>query len=670
MTPEPRHSPIVPSYGAATLADLSSSILASLDPEAPESQNVLGLTPARRACLLIVDGLGWELLRDHPAAAPFLSELALNSRPITAGFPSTTVTSLGSIGTGRPPGQHGMLGYQVVIPGENRLLNGLRWDSRIDPRQWQPLPTIYERAAAAGIAAVHVAQGAFRGTGLTVATMRGADFRPADSMGALAAQAAAALWENGRGLVTVYHGDLDDTGHVFGVGSDAWYNQLAHVDKLAEQLASALPSGTCMYVTADHGMVDVGPEDKFDVDAAPELRAGLALLGGEPRARHLYARRGAAADVLATWREVLGDRAWVLSRDEAIKEGWFGPVDPAMADRIGDVVAAPAGSMAIVATKAEPRESALFGMHGSLTPRAAGARAHLHGHMNPRTDRDRLLVSVGALAAELARSPAPVLLDVRWRLGGPPGIDSYRRGHLPGAVFADLDRDLAGPPGPAGRHPLPDPAAFQAAMRAAGVSQDRPVVVYDDGDATVAARGWWTLRYFGHQDVRVLDGGYRAWAALPQELRGHHGRARAGPRRLHRGARSPAGARRGGRAGAARTGLLLDARAGERYRGETEPVDPVAGHIPGAVSAPTAGNVNPDGTFRDAAELAARFAALGAVPGVGTPGGAPVGAYCGSGVTAAHEVLALTLAGIPAALYVGSWSNWIADPARPVATGA
>ena len=214
---------------------------------------------------------------------------------------------------------------------------------------------------------MHVAQGSFRGSGLTVATMRGADFWPADSMGALAAQGAAAIWENGRALVSVYNGDLDNTGHVFGVGSDAWYNQLAHVDKLAEQLAGALPSGTCLYVTADHGMVDVGVEDKFDVDATPELRAGLALLGGEPRARHLYARRGAAADVLAAWRGVLGDRAWVLSREEAIKEGWFGPVDAGMTDRIGDVEVAPAGSFAIVATKAEPRESALIGMHGSLT---------------------------------------------------------------------------------------------------------------------------------------------------------------------------------------------------------------------------------------------------------------------------------------------------------------
>jgi Type I phosphodiesterase / nucleotide pyrophosphatase len=367
MTLEPRHSPIVPSYGTATLADLSESILASLDPQAPPEQNVLGLPPSQRACLLIVDGLGWELLRAHPAVTPFLSELARNSKPITSGFPATTVTSLGSICTGRPPGQHGMLGYKILVPGEDILLNALRWDSRVDPRQWQPLPTIYERAAAAGIAAVHVAQGAFRGTGLTVAAMRGAIYRPADSMGALAAEGAAAVTEAARAFVTVYHGDLDNTGHMFGVGSDAWYNQLAHVDKLAEQLASALPAETIMYVTADHGMVDVGPEDRIDVDAIPELRAGLAVLGGEARARHLYAQPGAAGDIFATWRELLGDRAWVMSRDEAIKEGWFGPVDPAMADRIGDVVAAPVGSLAIVATKAEPRESALFGMHGSLT---------------------------------------------------------------------------------------------------------------------------------------------------------------------------------------------------------------------------------------------------------------------------------------------------------------
>jgi thiosulfate/3-mercaptopyruvate sulfurtransferase len=278
------------------------------------------------------------------------------------------------------------------------------------------------------------------------------------------------------------------------------------------------------------------------------------------------------------------------------------------------------------------------------------------------TGTSRLLVSPAALAEELASEPGPVLLDVRWRLGGPPGLDAYRDGHLPGAVFTDLDRDLAAPPGPGGRHPLPDPAAFQEAMRAAGVSQDRPVVVYDDRDATAAARAWWLLRYYGHQNVRVLDGGYQAWlaAGLPVSEAGPAGppgdfTARPG----HMPVLDAAGAE-----STARTGLLLDARAGERYRGEQEPIDPVAGHIPGAVSAPTAGNVNPDGTFRSPAELAARFAALGA----GTRAGS-VGAYCGSGVTAAHEVLALAVAGLPAALYVGSWSNWITDPTRPVATG-
>ncbi len=278
-----------------------------------------------------------------------------------------------------------------------------------------------------------------------------------------------------------------------------------------------------------------------------------------------------------------------------------------------------------------------------------------------------LLVSAGALAAELAKDPAPVLLDMRWRLGGPPGIDSYREGHLPGAVFTDLDRDLAGPPGVAGRHPLPDAAAFQAAMRVAGVSQHRPVVVYDDGDATSAARGWWTLRYFGHEDVRVLDGGYRAWVSAGHAVTTAEPAPAPGDFTARPGGMPVLDA--AGAQAVARTGLLLDARAGERYRGEVEPVDPVAGHIPGAVSAPTVGNVNADGTFSGAAELAARFAALGAVPGAGTPGGAAIGAYCGSGVTAAHEVLALTLAGLPAALYVGSWSNWVADPANPVAIG-
>jgi len=305
--------------------------------------------------------------------------------------------------------------------------------------------------------------------------------------------------------------------------------------------------------------------------------------------------------------------------------------------------------------------------------------------LGPRPDRP--LIAVPELVAALEQPQPPVVLDVRWRLGGPPGADSYRAGHIPGAVFADLDRDLAGVPGgPGGRHPLPGAAAFQAAMRRAGISPGRPVVVYDDADSTAAARAWWTLRYFGHDDVRVLDGGYRAWITA-----GGPDTAEAPAPEPGRFTAVPGGMPvldAAGAAGLARSGVLLDARAGERYRGEQEPVDPVAGHIPGAVSAPTATNVRADGTFQDAAELRARFAGLGVSrAGAGSaPAGAggrgsgdsgsadsgsadSVGAYCGSGVTAAHEVLALTLAGIPAALYVDSWSGWVTDAARPVATG-
>ena len=377
MTEELSIPPALPPYGEGTLPDLASSLLGSLS--VPEASNPLGLPETSRACLLIVDGLGWELLRDHPAAAPFLSELARSGYSLSAGFPSTTVTSLASLGTGRPPGEHGMLGYQVAVPGTGRLLNGLRWDSRVDPTAWQPGPTIYERAAAAGLEAVWVGPGAFRKSGLTTAAMRGADYRVADTLGALVDQAGLALHAADRGLVTVYVGSLDLTGHWHGCGSDAWYFQLGHVDKLAEQLASVLPAGTLLCVTADHGMVDIASGGRVDVDEIGDLRKGVALVGGEARARHVYAEPGAAADVLAVWREVLGDRAWVVAREEAISNGWFGPVAVGMAERVGDVVAAAAPGTAIVATQTEPLESRLVGMHGSLTPAEELVPLLLHG---------------------------------------------------------------------------------------------------------------------------------------------------------------------------------------------------------------------------------------------------------------------------------------------------
>ena len=271
------------------------------------------------------------------------------------------------------------------------------------------------------------------------------------------------------------------------------------------------------------------------------------------------------------------------------------------------------------------------------------------------------LVDVTTLAAELDLERPPTLLDVRWRLGGPPGRDDYLAGHLPGAVFADLDRDLAGPPGPGGRHPLPDPAAAEQALRRLGVRAGRPVVAYDEADGSVAARAWWLLRWLGHPDVRVLDGGLRAWqdAGLPLET----GEVEPEPGDLTARPGGMPVLDAAGAARVARTGRLLDARAVERYRGETEPVDPVAGRVPGAVSAPATGNVTDDGHFLPADVLRERYAAVGVEPGVA------VGAYCGSGVTAAQTVLALELAGIGAALYAGSWSEWVTDPTRPVATG-
>jgi thiosulfate/3-mercaptopyruvate sulfurtransferase len=253
------------------------------------------------------------------------------------------------------------------------------------------------------------------------------------------------------------------------------------------------------------------------------------------------------------------------------------------------------------------------------------------------------------------------LLDVRWRLGG-GGAEEYAAGHLPGAVFVDLDADLCGPPGPGGRHPLPDPAALQLALRRLGVSAQRPVVVYDAGGPNptgAAARAWWTLRWAGHPDVRLLDGGYAVWVAAGRPVSTEATVPAPGDFTVLPGQMSTVDA--DGAAELARSATLVDARIGPRYRGETEPVDPVAGHIPGAVNQPAADTVDPQGRLRGAAELREIFAALGVTE--------KVGAYCGSGVTAAQTVLALTAAGFQPALYVGSWSHWITDPTRPVATG-
>lgn len=274
------------------------------------------------------------------------------------------------------------------------------------------------------------------------------------------------------------------------------------------------------------------------------------------------------------------------------------------------------------------------------------------------------ILSASELMSELAGTTPPVLLDIRWQLGGPDQRPAYEAGHLPGAVYVDLDHELAGPvseTGLGGRHPLPDPEDFGAVMRRAGVRAGSPVVVYDGGQGWAAARAWWLLRWTGHGQVRVLNGGLPAWTAAGGELTTEEPAPQEGDFKPNPGAMGVLDA--DGAAALARAGVLLDARAGERYRGEVEPIDRVGGHVPGAVSAPTTENVGPDGRFLAAPALRSRFGALGVAEG------AAVGVYCGSGVSGAHEVLALEVAGIPSALYAGSWSDWSSDPARPVATG-
>lgn len=272
------------------------------------------------------------------------------------------------------------------------------------------------------------------------------------------------------------------------------------------------------------------------------------------------------------------------------------------------------------------------------------------------------LVSATDLAERLdAGDSRPALLDVRWELATGARRDLYEHGHLPGAAFLDLDADLAGEPGSGGRHPLPAAPDFEAAMRAAGVDSERPVVVYDAASSTAAARAWWLLRYFGHREVAVLDGGLAAWLQGEMALETGSWSGREGDFSARPGAMPIIDA--AGAEALGRRGVLIDARAAERFRGDSEPIDPVAGHIPGARNRPTTLNVSESGRFRPPGELRAAFERAGARPGV------DLGAYCGSGVTAAHEVLALELAGYDAALYPGSWSEWITEPERPVATG-
>jgi hypothetical protein len=371
-------APPVPRYGEASLADLTVSLLAALD--VPGYRNPLFLEPARRACLLVVDGLGWELLLANRALAPFLAAAAETASPLTTGFPSTTASSLGSIGTGRPPGEHGLVGYTIALPGMERAFNCLRWAGyglggskdlrdRFVPERLQPEATAFERAVADGVAVTLVGPGEHANSGFTRAVLRGGRYADALSLGDQAAGAAHHLAGSRRSLVYAYHPDLDKTGHVRGTATDAWRLQLAHVDRLAVHLADRLPRDAVLLVTGDHGMVDLRPEQRIDLADQPELAAGVRLLAGEARARHVHARDGAAGDVLAAWQELLGHAMWVVSGEEAVASGWFGPRVPGwVRPRIGDVVAAAFGPVGVVQREVDPAQARLTGHHGSMTP--------------------------------------------------------------------------------------------------------------------------------------------------------------------------------------------------------------------------------------------------------------------------------------------------------------
>jgi hypothetical protein len=375
VTISPTPAPQVPRYGTRSLGELVPSLLASLG--APGFANPLAIEPASRVCLLLVDGLGWELLEANRQAAPFLNSIA--QAPLTAGFPATTAASLSSLGIGVTPGEHGLIGYTMALPAFARAFNTLTWalygiGPRVDlldevvPETFQPLSTLAERSAAAGLPIHHLGPAFHEWSGLTRAIGRGERFHPANSLEAVR-DGAPRLLNAQRTFVFGYHPRLDAAGHVHGVSSQAWQDELVAVDHGVRLLAEQLPPDTTLVVSGDHGMVDLRPEERLDLADHPDLRAGVRMLSGEARARYVSTEPGATADVLRTWQSTLGDRMWVWTKDEAIATGIFGPgVSDRARERIGDIVAAAHGRVGIVERNVDPAQARLMGHHGSLTP--------------------------------------------------------------------------------------------------------------------------------------------------------------------------------------------------------------------------------------------------------------------------------------------------------------
>lgn len=363
-----------PAYRRASLADLLPSVLAASSVEG--EADVLRLPESRRTVLLLVDGLGARLLQHHADQAPFLSSRP-GTRELTTGFPATTVTSLASLGTGTEPGIHGMTGYASWVEQVDAPVNWLAWTSmdgdedmrdRLAPEHVQPQPTIFERAAAAGVDVTVAGPARFARTGLTRAVLRGGTYRGAVTPGDAIATAVEASRRGTRSLVYCYTPDLDTTGHVRGVASEAWRVQLRLVDRFVEELSERLPADTTLLVTGDHGMVDVPEEARIDLDGHARLTEGVLAIAGEPRARHVHTQPGAADDVLANWTAELGDRMWVGRRADVVDAGLLGPtVRPTALARTGDVVAIATSDLALVRRTTEPLMAGLRGQHGALT---------------------------------------------------------------------------------------------------------------------------------------------------------------------------------------------------------------------------------------------------------------------------------------------------------------
>jgi hypothetical protein len=360
-----------PPYGSGTLAELMPAVLRSLDVDGPgqPAAQALRFPPAARVCVLLVDGLGDVLLRERAGHAPYLRGQLHRTHSLDVGFPTTTATSMGSFGTGLPPGSHGLVGYEVLVPGRDELLNELSWETPVDPRTWQPHPTTFEQAAAAGVEVVRVGPGFFDGSGLTEAALRGGRFVAASTLDARVDAALAALRSAPRTLVYVYWGDVDKVGHVHGCGSWEWGEELGAVDLAVRRLVAGLPRDATLHVTADHGMVDVPHAQRLDVAVEPLLAAGVRHVGGEPRAPQLYTTDGNAPAVASAWAERLAGRAEVLTREQAVAAGWFGAVAPHVLDRIGDVVVSCGPDVAVVDSRHHrPELLALVGLHGARTP--------------------------------------------------------------------------------------------------------------------------------------------------------------------------------------------------------------------------------------------------------------------------------------------------------------